>query len=507
VGYVSDPFDVTLTSNAGSIIGLDTEGVNVQTLDLTMDAAVAIVGESDTSFTTDADTIYAYASELIDIYDIGSVTFSEVINSGGDKSIFLTSQDDMYVGYVSDPFDVTLTSNAGAIIDNNGDALNIATENLSLSAVNGIASSDDLDTAVSTINAVNALSGDINIENTGDLYVQLVQNFAPNANISVTTHSNLMVGSIIAEDAVYLNATDGDIVDDGPGGYISAGTVSLNALGDIGDLTTLHGDIDLIADVVSANAGGSIAIEELDGALFENISGAEAIAILTHGSSALNDIAGQDFVSIRTSLGDLTVLGDGITSFDGGIGLTADYGSVYAQGSGPHLVGGNDSFINAPFGRISPFGAPLNVSIKGDLILNISNLDITAPDRRTYGNLAGTVEGGIPLLYPTSFPSPLNPPGFVYFNGVQIWPPTSSEMYQQLSRAVSARFQRGYLEFLQNYRMVSFDQMMPTFYAYHPLTSTDSSAFDDIALDEEFYEFLEGSIEPRGPLAPYFEGT
>ncbi|MCP4587233.1 hypothetical protein, partial [Pseudoalteromonas sp.] len=140
VGYVSDPFDVTLTSNAGSIIGLDTEGVNVQTLDLTMDAAVAIVGESGTSFTTDADTIYAYASELIDIYDVGEVTFAEVINEGGMdlRSIYLTSEDTMRVGHINDPFDVTLTSYNGSIVGLRQKKANVRTKELTLDAAKSI---------------------------------------------------------------------------------------------------------------------------------------------------------------------------------------------------------------------------------------------------------------------------------------------------------------------------------------------------------------------------------
>ncbi len=65
---------------------------------------------------------------------------------------------------------------------------------------------------------------------------------------------------------------------------------------------------------------------------------------------------------------------------------------------------------------------------------------------------------------------------------------------------------RAYYELLANYRVFFADPALPTeFYAYHPLTPTDSAAFDDIELDEEAYDFIAGSVEYKKKIAPYYE--
>jgi hypothetical protein len=64
---------------------------------------------------------------------------------------------------------------------------------------------------------------------------------------------------------------------------------------------------------------------------------------------------------------------------------------------------------------------------------------------------------------------------------------------------------RAYYEILDPHRVVMYFPFKPTeYFAYHPLTATDSSAFDEIALDVGFYDFIAGRINLRQPLAPYF---
>jgi hypothetical protein len=53
--------------------------------------------------------------------------------------------------------------------------------------------------------------------------------------------------------------------------------------------------------------------------------------------------------------------------------------------------------------------------------------------------------------------------------------------------------------------VIFIEPIVPTeFFAYHPLTPTNSSAFDEISLDIEAYEFIAGRINLRRALAPYF---
>ncbi len=54
---------------------------------------------------------------------------------------------------------------------------------------------------------------------------------------------------------------------------------------------------------------------------------------------------------------------------------------------------------------------------------------------------------------------------------------------------------RAYYELLDNIRVVIFEPATPTeFFAYHPLTETDMTAFDGIGLDVGAYEFIEENI-------------
>jgi hypothetical protein len=64
---------------------------------------------------------------------------------------------------------------------------------------------------------------------------------------------------------------------------------------------------------------------------------------------------------------------------------------------------------------------------------------------------------------------------------------------------------RVYYEILNPHRFVSIEPATPTtYYAYHPLTPTDSSAFDKIKLDAGAYQFIQQNINLNKPLFPYF---
>jgi len=87
--------------------------------------------------------------------------------------------------------------------------------------------------------------------------------------------------------------------------------------------------------------------------------------------------------------------------------------------------------------------------------------------------------------------------------GSPVLPPAPEEDGAIYNTAV--RDFRAYYELLDNYRVVFADPAQPTeYYAYHPLTPTDTAAFDDIALDTGAYDFIADRINYRRPLAPYF---
>ncbi|MFQ5680848.1 MAG: hypothetical protein ACE5GG_02180, partial [Candidatus Omnitrophota bacterium] len=424
--------------------------------------------------------------------------------------------------------DVFLNASSGAVTQDGLAATDVIAGGLIMDTAYGI----DLDSEATVLLVANSLSGDITIDNLGDLYAQKVLN--QGGDIKIATHSDLFVGEIQTkgDNDVYLAAAGGSIWDDlfadsADLNYIRGDLVDLSASKDIGNRLIPNGDIDVRANIVNVSCGGDLALEEKDGAIFNNIFVGGKMGLVFHGLGVLGNITADGFVDIEVPEGDIIVTTGTITSNTSGVRLTTDTGSIYAQGPGPHIVANGDSFLNAPQGKISPDGAPLNVFIRGDLYLDIANLFVTYPTREVYGNLIGTINPlGTPLLIPTSFPQPLNPPGFVYFNAKQIWPPKSNADYQWLSQQVASRNKNfivqyrqesynnprffrevtrvagDYFESLEGFRFASFNPT-PSFYAYHPLTPVDASAFEGIALDIGAYEFIEDKIDLKEELSPY----
>ncbi len=311
-----------------------------------------------------------------------------------------------------------------------------------------------------------------------------------------------------------LDAGTGNVfIGSGLGALIDNNGDSVNIIANELDIWAANGigsnvdALDLNVNYLTAYTDGDMFTNELDGIVYGDITSGGQVNLLSNGFTSINgDIVGNDFVTVRTQNDDLYFDGGSVQSLNSGVGITTDNGDIYALTEGPHVIANGDSFISAPFGKVTPGLFPLDVFINGDLLLNISNLDVLIPTFQVYGNLIGTVNGTIefPLLFPTSFPAPLNPPGFVYFNGTQIWPPTSNAIFQLMANAASTVFTRNYFEFLNDYRYVAADTATPQFYLYHPLNETDSAAFDGIGLDADAYEFIEDNIKSKRQMSPYY---
>ena len=129
------------------------------------------------------------------------------------------------------------------------------------------------------------------------------------------------------------------------------------------------------------------------------------------------------------------------------------------------------------------------------------------------GAIAGMVRpGDMAVTY--VFPSPGidvqdgGPEGYVFYDDypagsgpLQIWPSYAGAVPYLLEDDTRTI----YYEKTQHYRIASFEPATPaTYYAYHPLSTTDSSAFDDIVLDAAAYEFIDGNLNMKDKLAPYF---
>ncbi|MFH1768688.1 MAG: hypothetical protein ABH858_05985, partial [Candidatus Omnitrophota bacterium] len=435
------------------------------------------------------------SGNLLDI----KVTKLTATTTQDEAGIYLDETDSVVIDQIkagSGTGDVKLT--AGGSITDVPEAETIIADHLTLTAATGIGTSDNpLDTEVNTLNALNTDSGDIVIENTGDMYAQSVVN--DNGDITVTVNSNLTVGEITAEN-VYLTANSGSILDDiNTVNYITATVLELVASGSIGT-SALGGDIDVDVDTLSAVSGGNIYIEEKDGAAFLNVTADGLIAILAHDSSSVTHMEADDSVTARLTSGDLTILTGTIVSNNAGVNLIMDNGSILAVGAGPHIISATDSLIELTGGTIAITGSALKVDITGRLFLDLAGAAVVDG---VIGYITGTITGG-PSFVNTSYPSPLIPAGKLYFNGAVNWPPVATTEYSLASDSFTVTtFAQNSVVTVYFYTINSFNPSSAVFF-YHPLTSVDYSAFDDIILDADAYEFIEGRLSFADKISQYF---
>ncbi len=240
-----DPEIAALLSYQGNIVGLDNAG----NPNVTAEILIFYAPEGSVSnFITDIDSLYAFAgSHITNIYDIGSLTLEDV--EAGIDTVIITSAEDMYVNYVYDPSYIRLTSENGAIIDDNDDVLNIETNpggQLTLSAKTGIGSGNALETKVSNLQATNTTSGNIEIDNDGELTLadlDLLGYAVNNINwgeVNIFTQGPLNINApVLANGKITLTAAGGDTGDINVNHNISGYWVDLYADNDI----NLNGDI------------------------------------------------------------------------------------------------------------------------------------------------------------------------------------------------------------------------------------------------------------------------
>ena len=580
---------------------ISSEGGFITANTLRLNAGSNIVLETNVNY------LYAQAAGHIDIKDTGSLTLQDVQSSSTQKYVGITTSGDMYVKYIYDPSSVTLTSSNGAIIDDNGDSLNIQTNpggELILSAKTGIGSGNPLETQVSNLQADNTVSGNIEIDNYGDLFAQSVIN--KGGDVYLTTYSDLTLGYIEAiGNFVDLNAVNGSILNgSGSSLNILADTAELNASSNIGSATSpINTNLDILTGLSSGT--GDIYINEADSIGLGNVD-------TTTGTGC--SLAANDGIIHVTSAGDITV--NSVIAPRGGVFLETTDGSIYAgegwspvistKGSytmdlsgtdwqtlgsinyfsqqmnaplsaGPNVISGGASYFSAPSGTIGigNVGNPENLDnplrvciqvIEGShsalpsgyspemvstpyglrpvgLTLNIGGATASTIDAGNgngplgaSGMIEGIVRPGVtatagvnpsPAIDNTSA-TPLNPSGYVFYNdtdsnccsplyganpankgSLQIWPEPLSDtlsengIYHLMS--VLNKISPVYYRILSFSQFLSFEPVTPVgVYAYHPITETDFSAFDEITLDVEAYEFIQNNINLKKSLAPYF---
>ncbi|MBF0331389.1 MAG: filamentous hemagglutinin N-terminal domain-containing protein [Candidatus Omnitrophica bacterium] len=249
--------------------------------------------------------------------------------------------------------------------------------------------------------------------------------------------------------------------------------------------------------IVSIVAGGSLLINEIDaprgGVYLETKQG--SIYAGTPEFSDYNVTAGGDsyFSALKGMIG-VGNPGDAFNGISGQITGVVDPGEVAVTGveQAPAL----DLRFGPPAGSVyyqderrdegsgAPIGSIWPVPGSLDLMNNPLRVNI-AP-----------IEGGFSAV----------PPGFVPTSSLTLLLGSLASLTVDPALLANAllRDNRAYYELLERFRFQSFEPATPTgFYAYHPLTTADMGAYNDIGLDPDAYEFIEGQINYKGEPDPY----
>jgi filamentous hemagglutinin family protein len=282
----------------------------------------------------------------------------------------------------------------------------------------------------------------------------------------------------------------------------------------ISSATTRNGDINLHSEgsiilAGTVNAGsGTITLNTTAGDI------SQTAGRLVGLNAALTGNGNGTLTSATNDIGTLTANLDGSLNYmdmndvairslqaGGAVYFKSLNGSISGTGSGPHLVANADSLLSTPNGTIGVSSA-LDVNVNGNLIL-----DIGRREGLTSGVLTGTVNaapGYIPLVLPSTYPSPLRPPGNIFFNAERIWPRLNTFLLSQAAGIMEGQFIFPEAEKLASVQVNTFDGLTTSagmsgpVFLYHPLTQMDASAVDkEFTLDQGAYDFIEEKINKK----------
>ncbi len=359
VGFISAD-KVNLSASGAIIDGNGTED-NISARELVLSASYGIGSEDALETAVSVlEATNSYSGD-ININNTGDMEVILAVNSADTGAVNLSAASDLVIGFIS-AYSVSLAA-SGSIIDGNGDSDNISALYLNISAVNGIGSGDALETEVSSLEATNSGSGDINIFNTGDLNVIYLFNYALYGEIDLAVdydgRADLWIGQINAY-RVNLSAT-GSIY--GQGGSVSepninAVSLSLYSQDNIGRDEDNDNTLYTQVEELYAYADGDI------GSLGDGYP--DDPGIINYGNLSVLDLqAGGDSdygCAVIYVEGDLTV-GSVVSGF---VNLSAT-GSIYGQNGdidNPNIIA-SSLYISA--GNNIGFGSTLFTRIE-DLV-------------------------------------------------------------------------------------------------------------------------------------------
>ncbi|MDD5238177.1 MAG: filamentous hemagglutinin N-terminal domain-containing protein [Candidatus Omnitrophica bacterium] len=508
--------NVRLTANGGAIIDGNGGNSNIIANNLILSAANGI-GSGD-ALETDVRNLQATNTNSGNI---------EIANTGS--------------------LNLTDFSSSGYSIKNNGSGL-----------VN-ISTSSPL-----TVSSAVLAGGNINLSagggNTGNLFINAdVQ--SSGGNVSLSADNNILINDGTISSAALLDLlAGGGIVQ--TGGTIGSGIESINltANNDI-ILSDVEGnDVDIWSKLGSISDSGTTSITANDLALrantginlrtavsrlFAHNQTSGDINITNTGALELFDLLGLGYGMNNAGTGNINLttdqnldITDAVLTHNGDVNINTggdinihqfinaggngsstgniflnSGGSILGFGGNLHLISAADTHLTAA-NVVGDPSTPLMVSVGKDLYLSMGNAFGSAFGSvgllGVSGTLGGSIGGNFVFVPGTYAFNPFfagNPPGYIFFNSSEIWPNLSLGNIFNILASGTMNNPRLYLEFLQNYRFVSFDSSTPNFYFYHPSTPSDTVAFDDITLDADAYDFIDGNLnlKKKDVLSPYYE--
>jgi hypothetical protein len=340
-----------VTINGGSAVTLNTGTAG----DITVSGAIGAVTPVASLTITNANDVSLQAVTTTGVVTqttgTGTTTLNGLVTAGGNVNMAndaITFAGTATASINAGVNDVTLTAETGAISSTSSAARDIIANKLSMSAKTGIGSAGALQTQVSTLAAKNDTSGDIRIDNTGDLNVNTI---------------GAVVGVNNAAGDVYLTGT-GDITLTSP---VSASYVEITANGSILDdddaeaydvvstgnskLTATTGTIGLPLNAVEVNVGNVLSVT-MGGSvdlLSGNIKGHTVDGLI----DILNVPPGLVLFNNRVVGGDPVLM----NAFYQAISLlNVDTVDSSKPGFGLEIFGSTDKLFVTPEGLISGFG-------------------------------------------------------------------------------------------------------------------------------------------------------
>jgi len=398
-----------------------------------------------------------------------------------------------------------------------------AADDINVKAGNDVKTADSIITA--GYNASINAGKDIIFDDTylksknGDIYLDagndVVQNMNSvmkviNGNVIINAANSIMINSIIAAGSVVMNAVNGSINSvDSVKTNIVADSLMMTAMLGIGSEGALNTQV---SNVWAYNWGlGNIALNNAG-------SGVLNIRDVYAQNGNIRLVSDEDMViyNITAHTDDV----DGILG--GNVVVDSLNGSLLAPDQLDSEILANgiiaDFDINLHAGNV--IGSwdeynPLAVYAGQDLYLDIDSLAGSVKGTVGTMGISGTLSGSVgrdihflPGTYTYDIAHGFigDPQGYIFFNNVEIWPnlnTSSALMLRQLSIDPKVRS-----IYSSNFRTISVDRVMPTgVFFYHPLTPSDSSAFDGITLDAGAYDFIDGMLGLKGGVsfAPYYD--